>query len=252
MVNSLHSDNHWVAMATSSGKIIPSNISDVVVLFDLETTGLLKDDPDICQIAAWTMGEPEVWSKYLIPQKNIDDGASRINNLKVEKDKQGKDILTKYGKPVKAEQYEAGIYRFYQHLHELRKQTNPNSRIILIAHNAKKFDVPVLLNALEKINVTREHLTKLNICFADSFLIIKKIEKENPLVFLNIEETDSPRKQPKVSKALSSLYKRFFGKDFSAHDAIEDVKAMKQVLFESPLCVTKETICNNTFSAFDA
>ena len=248
MANSLCSDNYCVAMATSISKNTPSSSSDVVVLFDLETTGLLKDDPDICQIAAWTMEEPEVWSKYLIPQKNIDDDASRINNLKVEKDEQGKDILTKYGVPVKAEQYEAGMYQFYQHLHEL-KRTNPNSRIILIAHNGKKFDAPVLLNALEKINVTREHLTKLNIFFADSLLIIDKIEKENPLVFMNIEETDSPRKQPKVSKALSSLYKRFFGKDFSAHDAIEDVKAMRQVLFESPLGVTKETICNNTFSA---
>ena len=233
------------------GSLAPSNISDVVVLFDLETTGLLEDDPDICQIAAWAMEEPEVWSKYLIPQKNINDGASRINKLKVEKDRQGKDILTKYGIPVKAEQYEAGIYQFYQHLHELRKQTNPNSRIILIAHNGKKFDVPVLLNALEKINVTREHLTKLNIFFADSLLIIEKIEKENPLVFMNIEETDSPRKKPKVSKALSSLYKRFFGENYSAHDAIEDVKAMRQVLFESPLGVTKETIYNNTFSAFE-
>ena len=234
-----------------NGSNIPLSSGDVVVLFDLETTGLLKHNPDICQIAAWAMEKPEVWSRYLIPQKNVSDGASRINNLKVEKDKDGQDILTKHGKPVKAEQYETGMYQFYQHLCELRKQTDPNSRIILIAHNGKKFDAPVLINALEKINVTREHLMELNICFADSLLIIDKIEKENPFIFLDIEETDSPRKQPKVRKALSSLYKRFFGKDFSAHDAIEDVEAMRQVLFESPLGITKETICNNTFSAFE-
>ena len=251
MVNSLHSDNHCAAMATNTGKNTPSSSSDVVVLFDLETTGLLKNDPDICQIAAQVMEEPKVWSRYLIPQKNIDDGASRINNLKVEKDKHGQDILTKYGKPVEAEQYEAGMQQFYQHLCELREQTDPNSRIILTAHNGKKFDAPVLLNALGKIKVTREDLMKLNICFADSLLIIEKIEKENPLVFLNIEETDSPRKKPKVSKSLRSLYKRFFDKDFSAHDAIEDVDAMRQVLFESPLAITKETICNNTFTAFE-
>ena len=251
MVNSLHSNNHCVAMARNTGNNTPSSSGDVVVLFDLETTGLLEDDPDICQIATWVMEKPEVWSRYLIPQKNISDGASRINNLKVEKDKDGQDILTKHGKPVEAEQYKAGMYQFYQHLCELRRQTDPNSRIILIAHNGKKFDAPVLINALEKINVTREHLMELNICFADSLLIIEKIEKENPLVFSDTEETDSPRKQPKVRKALSSLYKRFFGKDYSAHDAIQDVEAMRQVLFDSPLGITKETICNNTFLAFE-
>ena len=92
---------------------------------------------------------------------------------------------------------------------------------------------------------------ELNICFADSLLIIGKTEKENSLVFLNIEETDSPGKQPKVRKALPSLYKRFFGKDYSVHDAIEDVKAMRQVVFDSPLGITKEIICNNTFTVFE-
>ena len=99
--------------------------------------------------------------------------------------------------------------------------------------------------------MTQEHLMELNICFADSLLIIGKTEKENPLIFLNIEETDSPGKQPKVRKALPSLYKRFFGKDYSAHDAIQDVEAMRQVLFDSPLGITKEIICNNTFTVFE-
>ena len=55
MVNSLRSENYYVAMATGTGKNTPSSSSDVVVLFDLETTGLPRDS-DICQIAAWAMG----------------------------------------------------------------------------------------------------------------------------------------------------------------------------------------------------
>ena len=253
MVNFLCSDNYCVAMAKSTGKKTPSSSSDVVVLFDLETTGLLEDDPDICQIAAWAMGEPELemWSKYLIPQKNINDGASSVNKLKLEKDEQGQNILTKCGKPVCAEQYEMGLNLFYQYLTELRKkycQADPTSCIILTAHNGKEFDSKILLNAFSKINVTRDELMKLNIVFADSLLIIKDIQKENPSLFLLKEETDESEKQM-VSASLPSLYKWFFNEKYSAYDAVEDVKAMKRVLFDSPMGITKANICNNTFTA---
>ena len=195
----------------------------------------------------------ELWSKYLIPQKNIDDKASSINKLKLEKYERGQNILTKFGKPVCAEQYETGLKQFYQYLTELRKkyhQTDPNSRIILTAHNGQSFDVPILLNAFAKINVTQEKLKSLNVCFADSLLIIKDIQKENPSLFLSKEETDGSAKRKKVSTSLSSLYERFFHEDYSAHDAVEDVKAMKRVLFDSPLGITKANICNNTFTAY--
>ena len=240
-----------VATLTKTDSVIRSHVNDVIVLFDLETTGLPRDS-DICQIAAWAMGEPRVWSQYLIPQKKIHFGASKVNKLKVKKIK-GRKVLTKCGKPVCAEQYERGLKHFYHYLTELRKkycQTNPNSRIILIAHNGQSFDAPILLNAFAKINVTQEKLKSLNVCFADSLLIIKDIQKENPSLFLSKEETDGSAKRKKVSTSLPSLYERFFHEDYSAHDAVEDVKAMKRVLFDSPLGITKANICNNTFTAY--
>ena len=240
-----------VATVTKTDSVARSHDNDVVVLFDLETTGLPRDS-DICQIAAWVMGEPRVWSRYLIPQKKIHFGASKVNKLKVKKLK-GRKVLTKCGEPVCAEQYEIGLKHFYKYLTELRKkyhQTDPNSRIILTAHNGWSFDTPILLNAFAKINVTREKLKSLNVCFADSLLIIRDIQKENPSLFLPKEERDGPAKRKKVSTSLPSLYERFFHENYSAHDAVEDVKAMKRVLFDSPLGITKANICNNTFTAY--
>ena len=53
---------------------------------------------------------------------------------------------------------------------------------------------------------------------------------------------------------LGTLYAGFFGEEFNAHDAIEDVKALSKVLFHSPLQITVQDIFEHgqTITAEDA
>ena len=50
----------------------------------------------------------------------------------------------------------------------------------------------------------------------------------------------------KASKSnLPSVYKSLFHENFQAHNALEDVCALRRVLFESPLRLTEADIVNN-------
>ena len=223
----------------------PTPPQDIILLFDLETTGL-PTDSDITQIATLEVfGKGREWSKYLVPNKDIESKASEITGLQVEETDNGQRILMKGVEEVDAASYEEGLREFYEYLCDLIREervVDPDARLILTAHNAERFDAPVLVNAFKKINITSEELRDSGICFADSLVILRKLRSEDhPLL-------THPEEGKKISLGLASIYNHLFGEGFPAHNAIEDVKAMKRVLFHPPLELPQSIISDNTFN----
>ena len=245
----------------------PATPHDAIILFDLETTGLPRTS-DICQIGAQVLGEEEVWIQYLVPTINISPEASSVTGLTVEMDENRQRILCKNGIPVEAKSYTEGLQAFYDYLCQLsrkQRELHPNARLVLVAHNCKSFDAPILLNAFRAINVPIKKLNELKVCFSDSLLILRKLQRENhPLlydtqpfpIFKTQDESTNNKaleeeKLFKVSLGLTRIYYHLFGEDFPAHEAGEDVKAMKRVLFHPPLGINESVIKSNTFSYID-
>ena len=242
--------------------------NNAIILFDLETTGLARTS-DICQIGAQVLGEEEVWIQYLVPTVDISPDATFVNQLTVEMDENKQRILCKNGIPVnEAKSYTEGLQAFYDYLCQLsrkQRELHPNARLVLVAHNCKSFDAPILLNAFRAINVPIKKLNELKVCFSDSLLILRKLQKENhPLLYetqpFQIFKTqdESTNNKPleeeklfKVSLGLTRIYHHLFGEDFPAHEAGEDVKAMKRILFHPPLGINESVIKSNTFSYID-
>lgn len=231
-------------------------INDTIVVFDLETTGL-PIHSDICQIAAQVLGENKIWSSYLVPSKNISPGASKVNGLSVGKDEMGRRVLMRGQQVLPAEGYIAGLKLFYRYLCQISKRCRKydlNARVILLAHNAKRFDAPILLNAFRRISVTSQKFDKLGICFADSLLLLREIQKKNPTLISHRKPLNDEKncleglENKKISLSLKSLHQHFFNEGFHAHDASNDVRALRRVLFQSPLSLPEAFIANNTFN----
>lgn len=199
--------------------------------------------PSITQIAAQVLGEEYMWSRYLVPDQPITPRASSVTGLTCIKDGNGNRKLAKNGEEVEAFDYKGGLGMFYEYLHNLSHQAKDNGRIILVAHNGKRFDMPVLIHAFKQINVTQNNLEKLNVTFADSMKILKEEAKENPQLFTY--EDEAP-KNKSFSFSLFNLHKHFCHKEFEGHDACEDVKALTRVI-EASLNTPRDTIASNTF-----
>ena len=99
-------------------------------------------------------------------------------------------------------------------------------------HNSSLLDTPVLLRSGGFSFV--DQLTSLDVVFADSLLLFKSVRKS--------ELPSSAILLPCKSNKLTSLYSHLLDKDFHAHDAIEDVKALIKILFKSSLKVTSEQV----------
>ncbi len=75
--------------------------------------------------------------------------------------------------------------------------------------------------------------------FADSLPLLRELRKnQHPLLLEN--------SAPIHSVSLGSVYRHLFGADFPAHDAEEDVKALRRVVFESPLAITAEQLLSHS------
>ena len=232
----------------SNGK----RIHPLIVLFDLEATSL-KTDSDICQIAALPVRRTSlsnIWSCYLLPRQDVSLASSQINKLKVEETKDKERILTNNGVKVEALEYTDGLLSFYKYLIQLSAEVHskePDKKIILTAHYGKRYDVPVLLNAFKNISVTRLKLNELKISFADSYLVLYNMQTANHPI---LSAQDGPNfSMYGMSLKQTNIYATLFQERYSAHNAVEDVRALHRILFHSTLQVTANDILHNSFEA---
>ena len=104
----------------------------------------------------------------------------------------------------------------------------PVDNTFLIGHNSYVFDT--LRNGGREFS---KQLQEMKVLFTDSLPIIK---------FIRSQPTNVLKSSP--NNKLGSVYKALFNCEFPTHDALEDVKALRRILFSLPLEASSEIIVN--------
>ncbi|XP_065925337.1 uncharacterized protein [Magallana gigas] len=211
--------HHSISTAEIPGPNVKPQMETVVVedhaivLFDLETTGLARTS-HIIQLAA-VHGEDK-FSAYVTPKRPITPSASEITGLVVRNGK-----LYHLQKEVNAISLIAALDSFLKFLEKY------NSGVILVGHNIKSFDCPVLFRALESCSLLSKFSSKVN-GFLDTKLLFR-ISHPNL-----------------TSYSQQSLVARLLGCTYGAHDALEDILALQKLVDKVDLSDGKYK--NATFS----
>ena len=98
---------------------------------------------------------------------------------------------------------------------------------------------PILLRNAR--NEFAQILQSQEVYFADSLTLFKALIKcKHPSLSINNDNTRFPKANQ------SSIYEALFNEAFDAHDAVEDVFALRKILFSSRLDLCTETIVNES------
>ncbi|XP_062581909.1 uncharacterized protein LOC134243696 [Saccostrea cucullata] len=104
------------------------------IYFDLETTGLARDS-HIVQLSA--VRNDEVFNKYIIPEKQMSSKATEITGIKVVNNK-----MYHSDEEVETVSIKDALIQFIDFIKK------SESDAVLVGHNSKVFDLPVLFNIL--------------------------------------------------------------------------------------------------------
>ena len=183
---------------------------------------------------------PRPLATYTLPVHDIDHFASKVNKLKIVK-VNGERKLYKDNKEVSTLPLKEAMSQFLgfvsRSVERAKSRTNKNVVTVLLGHNSLTFDVPVLLRNSE--SDFKERLQAMDVFFADSLTLFKTLVREKVFFLRNPDGTF-----PKTNK--SSLYSFLFQKSFNAHDALEDVLALRKILFESRIDLSEKTVVENS------
>ena len=185
-------------------------------MFDTETSSTTKRT-ELLQLSAITDDGNQSFTKYILPEHSITSSATAVHNITV-RFSGDQRILCKSGKPVPSKPLQTCLQSFLQFLDVC--SSNSVDYLVLLGHNASVFDTPrLLLNAGPTFSCT---LTEMKVLFADSLPLLKALRKQ----------PNSTLKS--VTNKLSDVYETLFSAKFEAHDALEDVKALRKILFTGP------------------
>ena len=202
-------------------EINEADLSYNIILFDTETNKMGKD-ADLCQIAAINQAGDQSFSEYILPNKNIGKHASKVNNLTIQTIN-GQRALFKESNPVQMLTCNDTLTLFVSFIkksvQEVEKSTSKNVCSVLVGHNAKRFDVPVLLRNSNSSIITK--FQSLSICFADTLTLFEYLVKNSILQ----DQNGGP-----CALNQSAVYMALFNQHFNAHDTLADVKPLCQML----------------------
>lgn len=176
------------------------------VTFDLETTDLIRGRvvPHITQMAAYELQSGATFSVYVIPRLPITSSAQQVTGIVM-----NGSSLTVNGKPVDAMDIRAAVVG-------LLKWIRAFPHAVLISHNGRRFDFPVLLKTVMNIDKTGEFFD--SVCgFIDSLSIFRKIYPGRK----------SYKQEELVHSLLNSTY--------DAHNAVGDVQALGKLIKNTSL-----------------
>ncbi|XP_071571338.1 uncharacterized protein [Temnothorax nylanderi] len=173
----------------------------ILVFFDLETTGL-NSTSEIIQISA--KRGPEEFDAYMLPTHEISRAASIVTGLTVENGE-----LNLHGQQVVTTPRRVAMLRFLEFI-----KPGPT---ILVAHNGRRFDTPMLLRELQSLGLMVE-FRAIACGFCDSLPVLKKKLPE--------------RVKAKQSFRLSVLAEEFIGDNASAgaHNGAVDVRILEDII----------------------
>ncbi|XP_077592600.1 DNA polymerase III subunit epsilon-like [Stigmatopora nigra] len=168
------------------------------VFFDLETTGLDTNKCDIIQMAA--VCGSQVFNTYCVPRSPITEEASGLTGFSVENGR-----LLRHGWSMPTVPLQQALESFVEFLSSFQGTT-----VYLAAHNARRFDAPVLNRALKEFYLT-EKFARVVSNYLDTFLLSKRL-------FCNFP-----------SYSLKNLVNHFLGKSYDAHNALDDAKVLQEL-----------------------
>ncbi len=178
---------------------------DVIVVYDLETTALGRG-AEFTQVAASTTDQKQKFDQYILPVGNISYGAREITGLS--KNKDGK-LVNRNSDVIPAVPIKEGISNFLSFLKNVKETRK--GKIVLVGHNANGFDNKHTIWALEKTGKLEE-AKGLIAGFSDTLPLFRE------------KCPDMPKHK------VSALYEKFVGKEFIAHNAAEDVRAVVEII----------------------
>ena len=130
------------------------------IIYDTETNTTGKA-AQLCQLSAIDKSGHNSFSEYILPTKDIDKHASRVNKLSV-KTLNGKRTLFKETTTLKTLTCADALSRFIVYLKtsidNLRRETTKYICTVLIGHNSKKFDTPIFLRHSCKVHAKLQAL----------------------------------------------------------------------------------------------
>lgn len=156
---------------------------------------------DITQLAAITHPSLQ-FSTYIMPRKAIEAGASLATGISV----QGGQMF-RGGKEVDTSSILEGLQSFITFLSGLNKP-------ILIGHNIRSFDVPILYHHLSEHGLLSE-FSEVITGFIDTLIVAKKKIKKKDILSQSYKQVD--------------LAKDFLNKTYDSHNAVADVETLQEL-----------------------
>ncbi|KAL6106360.1 uncharacterized protein ACO6RY_10252 [Pungitius sinensis] len=168
-----------------------------IVFFDLETTGLNTNVCDIIQLSA-VCGK-RVFNAYMLPTCRITEGAGQLTGFSV-----SDGALFRDGVPTGTVPLAEALASF---LDFLRSFGGP---VRLAAHNARRFDAPVLTRELRRLRLLPQFEQVVS-GFVDTLPLARGLE-------------------PGLDRyTQKNLVHHFLGQSYDAHDAAADASVLQEL-----------------------
>ncbi|XP_046842972.1 uncharacterized protein LOC124437009 [Xenia sp. Carnegie-2017] len=209
-----------------------------IIVFDIETTSLYRG-AELCQLSAVDKTGQNMFSKYILPDDDIDYDATLVNKLSVQT-VDGRRTLFKDDEALESLTCQEALSLFVEYIKDYmitsKARTNKDVCTVLIGHNAKLFDTPMLLRNSD--NHIHASMRALKIIFGDSLPLFRHLIKmKHPALIQSNGQS--------CSSSLPSMYDTLFGETYAAHEGPEDVRALQRILFSSPIKLTEHDIIDN-------
>ncbi|XP_022077712.1 three prime repair exonuclease 4 [Acanthochromis polyacanthus] len=185
-----------------------------LVFFDLETTGL-DQQCEIVQLAA--VSGLHSLNLYISPRGPVQPGAARVTGFRV----RGRRLYLHH-RPVLTNSLREVLVSFIAFLQML-------GHPLLIGHNIRHFDCPLLVRCLDQLQLRAEFEASVSGC-VDTLPLTRELLKDRGLQSFGQE----------------NLVRELLGVNYKAHDALEDVRAL-QTLYGA-LQPQPEVICRHRFT----
>ncbi|XP_057296030.1 uncharacterized protein LOC130624974 [Hydractinia symbiolongicarpus] len=178
----------------------------ILCIFDMETTTLFPNC-ELIQISAISYGRStSPFNVYILPNGNIPQ--THVTGISKRRGK----LYDKNSIEISSVRVEEGLKRFVEWIAFFGK------KIVLIAHNAKQFDVKHIMLTMKEHNQL-ENFEKVVAGFVDTLPLFKARSRE--------------------SCSLNNLYEKHVGNTFDHHNSLADCQALKKILLNASVDTTE-------------
>ena len=192
------------------------------IAFDTESTGLDTVHDHITQVAARVVGkgpgdQTETFVSYVHTDRRIPKRVTEVTGITA-------------ATLAHAPSFKLVFHALMGWICSAVVRRGGKVRPVLLAHNGTAFDFPLLLNEMRRHEIPLEVLEVLDIHTADSLALLRAV-KADAALYGDVALTLRAHK----SLSLPKLFPRIMGRSYAAHDALEDVTALAELVFHSPL-----------------